>query len=259
MSSNLAAHDGDRTSLAGEVDGRIRSNARSFVQFGMDLMLMRDGQLYRDLPGHEFASFEDYLRTVEDLSIRRVQEVIVASLTYTAIESMGATSRALPATSKQCRALIESGVVKVEYREVDATTSTGKLKVIKQPIGIKNSTSVAKAWQKACKAYDKYADKYRAENEGKEPRPMSYTFIRKQFPGGERLDRSKDTTRFASVGRALAAFTQSLRGIRDRVGGDLIKLMDDEEWTDQHRTSLAEMMHAATTELDIWMEAMTNE
>jgi len=239
------------------VDCRIRENARSFVQFGVDLIRMRDNQLYRHLP-NPCDSFAEYVRTVEDLSERRTREIISASLVYRAIEGGEECARP-PATAYQCRALIDADLVTFKTEERMVTNSNGTPQKVRQPVEVKNAKALATAWEKSCKAYDEHADQYREDNDGKEPRPMSYTFIRKQFPGGEMMERSKDTSKFAAFGRALSACTRTLRDVRNKHGGNATGLLEAEGWTEEHRNSMAELIHAAVTELDIWGEAVSDD
>jgi len=259
MATALKIHDGNRTKTAAEVDARIRGNARHFVQFGIDLMLMRDGQLYRDLPGCSAMSFEEYVDSVEELSARHAERVIKSSLVYQAI-SMGdpeGRPSILPATEKHCRALIDSGRAAFKVDKREAVTAKGERKVIAQPVAVANVEKVVKDWEKVVKTHEKESAKFVKENPGKRPKKISYMFIRKQFPGGEKVARSLDDSLFDRLGRNLAKWKDTLEGYRAKHKKDVRKLIKDEGWTEQHMDGIHDMLADLSYEINQWIEGLT--
>ena len=261
MKQQLIKHKGDRFKLAAEVDGRIRGNARHFVQFGIDLMMMRDGQLYRDLPGCAAMSFEEYVGSVEELSVRYARDVIQSSLVYQAIErgEPGVPPSALPATEKHCRALIDAGRPSFKLEEREALNTKGERQVVKQPVEVANPDKLTKDWEKVVKSYDTYCKRFTKENPGKRPKKISYTFIRQQFPGGQDMSKSLDHSPYSTLGRQVAKLHQTMRAIRDKYKSNWPKLFEAEGWGEDHFEALGGRMFDLRTELDQWMEVMGHE
>jgi hypothetical protein len=158
-----------------ELDKQITDLIRDFVQLGEKLVQMRDGQHYRTAG---YASFEDYCKGKAGLSMREAHRTIRQSMAYRAITKIWGGNIAPPETKAQIDSLLPMANFNMEEREY--AKADGTVTHVKQPVGIRNESAVAKQWEKTVKEFERRQAK--AEKEGTRPPTLSGKFVRNMLP-----------------------------------------------------------------------------
>lgn len=103
----LRVHDDNREQTALELHHTIEHFAESYAEAGQAMIRMRDGQFYKDLPGHHYKTFEEYIKEVREMTIQHSRRLIRASLIHECLTKSRGTQNVplLAPPFKQCLTL----------------------------------------------------------------------------------------------------------------------------------------------------------
>lgn len=212
----LTVYQPEAKKRAAELDKRIRSRMLTFVELAKDLMEMRDSEGWKTLDGfNENNTFEEYVRTVQDLGARYARQIIRSSMVFNAI-TKGATGSVSPESERQCR-IIADKVARFVVKKVHGS-KPGQA----PPVSISNPDEVRQAWDVVLKKYREYVDRVQAENQAileanpeakvKLPLRLSstrvYEALPKKYTGGDRMiKRNTDQRSFMKCCRLINELT----------------------------------------------------
>lgn len=248
----------ERQQTASQLDQSIREHLREFVKLGQELLQMRDGHYYKDLPGfNEESTWPDYLKTLpQEITPQHAGNKIRASLVYQAIESClkPAVSGELPLSEKQLRPLCQ-----YVARFKKTANDGGKLGE-GNVVAVTNPDEVAKQWKAMVAEYNLAKDKYEAEHGEVYPRKLSESFIRTHLPskytGHEVVEVSIDSRVCAQLVRKMAAILKLIEEKKLDDFDTLKEVASKEGWTTQDRQWIKDEIKGLDIRLPLFAETL---